>query len=356
MSYTQITARITDQSIQLVSIPTLASGSAGVLQVNCQFDSLWDGYGKTAVFYKDKEKVFHAPMVEDVATIPAEVLATEGRFYFGVFGVADNTRTTEMAALDLKQGAITVPTDVPSEPTPDLYTLLLRNMGKVEQLIKTERARVDQLVAMRNTDGLEEYYIGDSYIHGTIVSNGVNAYADLTIEGLSLVGGGYHYTDYYIGAENFIPLTDVELRTSNPDINVTLLKDVEAGMIRILVENVSSEMYTTDEVTFARATYPLNYVTIPELADIRITSKGEQYGAAGDAVRDQFDSLQTEVDELNDKVISGEGGGSLALDATLTKAGRAADAKAVGDRFGDIEVALDELHAYAESLKGGASV
>lgn len=52
----------------------------------------------------------------------------------------------------------------------------------------------------------------------------------------------------------------------------------------------------------------------------------------------------------------GSGGGSVDLDTTLTQAGMAADAKAVGDRFGDIDAAFDELHAYAQGLIGGNSV
>ena len=49
------------------------------------------------------------------------------------------------------------------------------------------------------------------------------------------------------------------------------------------------------------------------------------------------------------------GGGSVDLDTTLTQAGMAADAKAVGDRLGDLDAAFDELHAYAQALVGGGS-
>ena len=43
------------------------------------------------------------------------------------------------------------------------------------------------------------------------------------------------------------------------------------------------------------------------------------------------------------------------IDDTLTKK-MPANAKAVGDAIGDISSALDELHAYAEALKGGGAV
>ena len=55
------------------------------------------------------------------------------------------------------------------------------------------------------------------------------------------------------------------------------------------------------------------------------------------------------------KIGDGGSGGSVDLDTTLTQAGMAADAKAVGDRLGDIDAAFDELHAYAQALIGGVS-
>lgn len=318
MSYTQITVQITDQLVQLVNVPLLASGSEGVLQVKCEFDSLWTGYGKTAVFYKDKSAVYHVPMVDDVATIPHEVLTDEGRFYFGVFGTASNTRTTEVVALDLKQGAITFPTATPEEPTPNIYEQLLANQGALERSIALEHARINELVAMRNAHGALEYLISDDYISGSIESNGANAYINLTIAGLSLVAGGQHYTDYYIDTDMVIPLTDVELNVSNPDLNVTLLKEEDPWSIRILVENVSSTMYSTDMVTTARATYPIYNIIIPELADIRTSLNGGEYGTAGDAVRYQVEELQSQIDDLNENGGGGGGGGTATRLSSVT--------------------------------------
>ena len=51
----------------------------------------------------------------------------------------------------------------------------------------------------------------------------------------------------------------------------------------------------------------------------------------------------------------GGGGGSVELDTTLSVAGKAADAKAVGDAIGNIAAAFDELHAYAQALVGGGN-
>lgn len=129
MSNTLITVRVVDQTIQLANKPLIASGSQGVIQIQCTFDSLWDGYAVTGVFYRTKEEVYHVTERLNILTVPHEVLAKEGYFYFGLLGTADNTRTTEVIRLEVKQGAITEGM-TPPDPTPDIYTQLLQ---KIEQ-------------------------------------------------------------------------------------------------------------------------------------------------------------------------------------------------------------------------------
>ena len=45
----------------------------------------------------------------------------------------------------------------------------------------------------------------------------------------------------------------------------------------------------------------------------------------------------------------------VALDTTLTQSGKAADAKAVGDKLGDIETALDSIIEIQNGLIGGGT-
>jgi hypothetical protein len=81
----------------------------------------------------------------------------------------------------------------------------------------------------------------------------------------------------------------MELRCSNPDINVTLempSADSE-GWARLLIENVGNNMLTTDEINTASTVYPLASVSIAELADVRVGRDGTTYASAGQAVRAQ---------------------------------------------------------------------
>lgn len=136
MSYTTITAHISDQTMQLTNLPNLASGSIGVLRIQCHFCDLWDGYGKSAVFYKDKDTVYHSLIVDDIVTVPHEVLAEAGYFYFGVMGIADNTRTTEVLKISVAQGAITSASAESVEPSPDIYAQILAQYNELSEKVQ----------------------------------------------------------------------------------------------------------------------------------------------------------------------------------------------------------------------------
>ena len=282
MSNTRIRARITDQAVELVNVPLLASGSAGVLQIQCEFDNLWSGYGKTAVFYKTEDEVYHIPVASNLATVPQEVLADDGEFFFGVMGISENTRTTEVVRLQVKQGAISKSTAKPATPTPDIYQQLVATYGVLE-------ARFDQAIAMKGVGNTTEHTLSDEYISGTIKTNGAVGYIEFTISGLSLVAGGSHYTDFCVPPE-LAALCQVWLESTNTDLNVAIRAASEKndGWSRILIENVGSSTYTTDMVTTIRGDYPLATIFMAELADMRATAGGKTYNTAGEALRDQM--------------------------------------------------------------------
>lgn len=149
--YTTITARVIDQTLQITNIPKLASGGENDVRVEVSFDSLWSGFGKTAIFYRKENQVYHVVMVSDTCLIPREVLAEPGKLYFGILGTSGATvRTTETVAFNVVRGAITAGV---SAPLPDVYKQLLSAYATATAAVAVERARLDNLIANGGTGG-----------------------------------------------------------------------------------------------------------------------------------------------------------------------------------------------------------
>lgn len=159
--YTTIKAYCVDQTLQVSSIPKLASGGENEIRIEVSFDTHWDGLGKTAIFYREENKVYHVLMVNGVCVIPREVLTTSGKLYFGIIGTAGSSvRTSEVIALNVAQGAITGLGDF--KPLPDVYKQVLEAYASAEasiaaeasarkQEIAVERARLDNIIANSGT-------------------------------------------------------------------------------------------------------------------------------------------------------------------------------------------------------------
>lgn len=146
---TIITAQCLDQTLTLTNSPKLASGGENVFRVELTFDSRWDGYGKEAVCYKDKTRIYHVVMVDDTFIIPWELTAKPGRVHFSVRGVRGSmTRTSEEVILSFVQGA-PLENNFP-EPTPDIYKQVLSAYGSVSAEVAVERARIDQLTKLED--------------------------------------------------------------------------------------------------------------------------------------------------------------------------------------------------------------
>ena len=148
MNYTQITARVIDQRLEMINIPPLVSGSVDIYQIVAQFCELWADMNKTAVFSRNPTPhlktltVIPKPMVDDTVIIPPEMLLDEGYFFVSIVGTnGTQTRPTEVVKMTVSKGAITSATSIFDEPTPDVYAQLLvmcTDANKTAQSVRDE--------------------------------------------------------------------------------------------------------------------------------------------------------------------------------------------------------------------------
>lgn len=130
---TIIKVRCTDQVLTFENTPVIASGGLEEDFIVFDFCSKWDGFVKTAVFWRNEKEGYHVMLDDgDSCAIPQEVLADEGVIYFGVFGVngTNTRRTTEALSYRIVKGAITTGTK-PASPAPDIYTQLLNGYAEL---------------------------------------------------------------------------------------------------------------------------------------------------------------------------------------------------------------------------------
>lgn len=118
-----------DQTLTIVNAPLISSGDIETDKAQFTFCPMWNGFTKTAIFYRNEEESYAVTLVGngvyEECTIPKEVLQSEGCFYFGVHGVKDNkVKTSQVMRYRVVKGAITETTTIP-DPTPDIYTQIL---------------------------------------------------------------------------------------------------------------------------------------------------------------------------------------------------------------------------------------
>ena len=221
---TTITAQCIDQTLTLTNAPKLASGGENEFYLELEFDSKWDGYGKEAVVYKDKARIYRVVMADDACVLPWEVTAEPGNVHLAIRGVSGKTvRTSEEIILSFVQG----PPAAGSYPAPlpDVYKQVLSAQGDNARAIKAERARIDNLVSAETVDAeLVDVRVGadgitygsaGSAVRGQTSQLFKTVATDLTFEQGSIASADGTNTDNvtnrirtgFILAENFVQVS-----------------------------------------------------------------------------------------------------------------------------------------------------
>ena len=131
----EIKAQCIDQALIFLNTPTISSGNVNYDTISFDFCSRWDGYIKTAIFYRTKDEAYYQILDNDSCIIPKEVLKDKGVIYIGVFGtLGDKTITSQVLQYRIQEGALTEDL-IPADPTPDIYAQLI---DLYDQILKNQ--------------------------------------------------------------------------------------------------------------------------------------------------------------------------------------------------------------------------
>ena len=134
----------------------IMAGNIYIDGVTFSFCPLWDGFTKTAVFYKaeKKEEAVNILLNENnTCLLPPEVTDTHGLIYIGVFGIkGECRRTTEPICFYLEEGIVTEGN--PSEPTPDIYAQIANLCNEAVNTANSVREDADN-GAFNGKDGVD---------------------------------------------------------------------------------------------------------------------------------------------------------------------------------------------------------
>ena len=150
---TIIQAKTADQVLSAVLVPKLAPHNQNSVKLTVDFDSAWDGYGKSALFFTKSittpyEKVLDA---DNSCLVPSEVLTESGYLFISIKGVnvAGKVKASTLLRMKIAEGA---PLVITSDPTEDVYSQLLAAYGSANQAIAVERARINNAISAVTTD------------------------------------------------------------------------------------------------------------------------------------------------------------------------------------------------------------
>lgn len=134
MSVIKIT--VNDQNLLITDAPKIAAQGVNENYIEFTFSEDWDGFGKTANFYRDTAPtVIYQSVVDQngYAAIPHEITANESWICIGLSGVKDDVvKTSEILKYKIVNGLYVVES---TDPTPDVYEQILALAGNIEDLV-----------------------------------------------------------------------------------------------------------------------------------------------------------------------------------------------------------------------------
>lgn len=407
-----ITISIGKADTECVDKVTLTSGMVKAVQVAFSFSEQWDGFNKTAVFSNGNITLDVSLDDEGKCYIPHEVVAEAGKeVSVGVYGSKGTGEDyvaipTEKCSLGKVVEGVDPTGEEPAEPTPTAYDELRIIVTDLQEDIKEIKGAISEDVIPKDVDltkctiitegtadiTSDEITPKDGSIRGTIE---VTGQVELVVEAVGvddviLKINGTEYTAHYemSGIRDAVPIVysgvveePIEFFTyfsgKAKFTKFTTTGDyVISGRVAKLEHDKVDKVAVFKDVDLTKVTtitdgspvVEINYIIDPDM----------EKGSVGYINISGYVEFEMKNDgdggislTINEETYDAFGGDTISFKGEVIKSIRFVidnDAVAFFTKFvtttdyelhnkvGDIDTALDELHAYAQALIGGASV
>lgn len=142
-----------DQVLLATILPKLACNSKKEVKLHVEFDSTWDSYtARQAIFTTSNDPTPYPAALSSTGdcTIPDEVLADDGYLFITIQGVNSSTGAIKPTTSIKYKVLPGTPSLLISDPADSVYQRLMSAHGEAEREIAVERARINNLIALKD--------------------------------------------------------------------------------------------------------------------------------------------------------------------------------------------------------------